>query len=373
MRVCVIVGGHHFQKMGGAELQASLVARLLADRGDEVWSLAIGGRPTTDELVFVPVEHGVQLIEARRSPDDSSPSGIRNPVPLIQTLRPDVCYMRYFDGLRRVVPGCARHGIPLIAHITSEDECAWMPPWPSWRHYLPWNLQSHTANLLALSHQVPLIACQTSIQKAMLEQVSGRLKNRTIVLPNLWPRGERSDKEPIVIWVGNMRPVKRPLHFVKLASTLRGSGYRFVMVGRDDSGGRYRQRIASEGSAEMWGELPSHEASMAIARARVLVCTSKYEGFPGVFLQSFASRTAVASLGVDPDGILSRLDIGVVADNLPTLAARVRRLLDDDVARDAMLDRAEAYYEATHTLTAATGAYYDAFDRAVNPCRRAQQ
>jgi glycosyltransferase involved in cell wall biosynthesis len=67
------------------------------------------------------------------------------------------------------------------------------------------------------------------------------------------------------------------------------------------------------------------------ARARVLVTTSEVEGFPNVLIEAWKTATPVASLRIDPDGLIRQHGAGFVADDDEDALARgVERLLVDD-------------------------------------------
>ena len=65
--------------------------------------------------------------------------------------------------------------------------------------------------------------------------------------------------------------------------------------------------------------------------ARVYVLSSEAEGFPNVLVEAWKNCTPVASLRVDPDGLIRQHDAGFVADDDPEALTRgVTALLEDD-------------------------------------------
>jgi glycosyltransferase involved in cell wall biosynthesis len=78
------------------------------------------------------------------------------------------------------------------------------------------------------------------------------------------------------------------------------------------------------------------------------VNTSDYEGFSNAFIQAWMRRVPVATLTVDPDGLLSRGGLGVVGGTEEGLREAVAGLLDDDAKRVHMGARCRAYAVATH-------------------------
>jgi glycosyltransferase involved in cell wall biosynthesis len=82
-----------------------------------------------------------------------------------------------------------------------------------------------------------------------------------------------------------------------------------------------------------------------------LLSTSAYEGFSNTFLEAFAAGTpVVARRAVDPDSIIGRNDLGLVADDAPGLSDAVIRLGamgDDEYSR--LTERCREYVVTNHS------------------------
>jgi len=60
--------------------------------------------------------------------------------------------------------------------------------------------------------------------------------------------------------------------------------------------------------------VPYHEWPRFLQKAKLLVNTSRFEGYPYTFSLAMASSVPVASLHVNPDQILTKKDAGLCAD-----------------------------------------------------------
>ena len=150
-----------------------------------------------------------------------------------------------------------------------------------------------------------LVAAQTVKQIRLLRNHYG-LRSVPVNMVVEFPKENSNAKRDIdVLWVNNLRQVKRPELFLQLAAML--SGYRFVMIGGPCPGqDNYYQQILHKagalGNLEFLGALPYGKINQYFARAEVFVNTSEIEGFPNSFLQAWVRGVPVVSF-FDPASI----------------------------------------------------------------------
>jgi glycosyltransferase involved in cell wall biosynthesis len=159
-----------------------------------------------------------------------------------------------------------------------------------------------------------------------------------------------------VVWVANLKPLKRPDLFVDLAERLGGiARAEFIMIGRPGPG-RYQRRLESrlrqtQGLAFL-GERSIGEVNAVLAEAHVFVNTSEWEGFPNTFVQAWLREVPVVSLQVDPDDVLQREGIGFRSGSFDRLVQDTKNLIENADLRRQMGRRAQAYARKNHSLAA---------------------
>jgi glycosyltransferase involved in cell wall biosynthesis len=174
-----------------------------------------------------------------------------------------------------------------------------------------------------------LVAAQTEHQRELLARNYG-IHSETVNIAGEFPTGPRAqDKDVDVLWVGNMRAVKRPDIALELARRLPRR--RFAFVGGGVPGGEeYFERIAGAARAlpnvTFAGSVSYQVANSWFDRARLHVNTSDQEGFPNTFLQAWIRRVPVVSF-CDPDGLIERRGLGRRCRNIDEMEAALEQLL----------------------------------------------
>src|SRR5262249_44954868 len=115
------------------------------------------------------------------------------------------------------------------------------------------------------------------------------------------PPHARHDRGGHVLWVARLGESKRPLLAVEVARRL--AGHRVVMVGGSEGGrsGEALYRAVREAASkvpnlEFKGFVPYAEIDRYFDGARLLLNTSKFEGFPNTFLQAWSRGIPTVSL-----------------------------------------------------------------------------
>ena len=162
-------------------------------------------------------------------------------------------------------------------------------------------------------------------------------------------------KDIDVLWVGNLRPLKRPELVLELARQL--PGVKFTLAGGPMPGGQtyYDDMIAAAArlaNVTMLGPVRYRDSGGLFDRARLLLNTSTIEGFPNTFLQAWVRGLPVVTF-FDPDGLVQRLPLGRVARSLDDMREGIRGLLEDDLERDAIGRRAREYVGREFTSSVA--------------------
>ena len=159
--------------------------------------------------------------------------------------------------------------------------------------------------------------------------------------------------ERAVLWLGGIKDVKRPELFAVLARDLVKDGVQCRMAGRlfgRRQSAWLEAARRSETNLSYLGELTRSEVPRELGRVLALVNTSRVEGFPNTFVEAWIAGRPVASLGIDPDGVIQTFDLGFVASDIRGLATWIARLADDETLQLEYSERCRAYAHAHHDI-----------------------
>lgn len=358
----VMSGDDSIAMVGGAEVQQRMIAPALAARGYQVSMITLdhGQEEGT-------VAHGVTIYKAYR-PDEGIPV-VRFLFPrmtklwdALKRVDADVYYQRTSSVSTAVTAAfCRRHGrysiyagASDVDFVPGEQEIAYARD----RRIYEWGLK-----------RVDRVFVQNEGQ---LESLRTHYKLDGILVPNCYapPAGERAGRRgDYALWVATVRPAKRPELFIEMAR--RMPEHRFVMIGGADplvrGGEEYFREVqamaASVPNVEFLGFMPFAQAERWFDRARVVVNTSLYEGFPNTFLQSW-SRGVPTVAFVDTGSRHEGMPVYDTVANLDEMAWKVDRLMREDILWQQLSQRAEAFYRDNHSIEAIAGIYERELSRA---------
>lgn len=197
------------------------------------------------------------------------------------------------------------------------------------------------------------IVVQNEVQQQL---VKDQFANKQIlVIPNIW--GEVGSAEysqvrterNVILWVGNMRKLKRPQWFFDIA--VQFPDEQFVMIGGNVDQSVYDEclMLAQKTKNVLFlGGLPFFEANAWFSKAKMLLCTSEYEGFPNIFLQAWSNSIPVLST-VDPNNVITEQNLGIICNNIFEFQNSLRLLLQPEkyVEKQFAVSR---YFSNAHSL-----------------------
>jgi glycosyltransferase involved in cell wall biosynthesis len=198
------------------------------------------------------------------------------------------------------------------------------------------------------------IIVQTNRQQEMLRSNFGR-KAEVIAMacpgpgPSWTPPtiDERQPKR--VLWVGRVAPVKQLewlLDIAELAPDLV-----FEVAGpldKSDYVQKLQKRAEQLSNVILRGAVQRSDMPLCYTSAAVMCCTSSYEGFPNTFLEAWSHGTPVIST-VDPDNVISKLQLGEIGHTPNELLASIRLLLEAPKRWKIISKNARCYYLQNHT------------------------
>jgi glycosyltransferase involved in cell wall biosynthesis len=270
-----------------------------------------------------------------------------------RSMRPDVvCCFGNNPTSAEVIADCYRDGIKTVLCIASDDDLSadyrpkdrrlndyGTPRWMAW-------YAINTADYIMV---------QTERQRLLLERNfnrTGTLIHNPVPIPGdarqSWPL--RAARE-FVLWIGRSDTFhKRPQLVLGLARAC--PHIQFMMIVNRTNRGVFeslqRDRPANVTIVE---RVPHHEMAAYYRRARVMISTSAYEGFPNTFLQAAVAGVPVVSLNVDPEDILAGKGCGICAGgDFDRFVQAVGALWSDNVRSDCYAETFLNYVVDNHSL-----------------------
>jgi len=326
MNICIVAKYYYAERIGGAEVQAWLLACELAARGHHVSYVceSLSERGGTQDRI-----EGVEIhwLKYRAYFNILNlPSYAR----AVRRIQPTVVIHRYTSGYEWALGRyCMRQGAKFVwictdnaspvrdRFVAMQREMLRRYPRPTYKRVLlllhAWiKDRSRERGMRYVTH--PCV--QNSIQRRLFMENFG-------TPPFHFPSGHRIPKSvptkqnpAIVLWVGAFSKIKRPelfLDFVKYCADL---DVEFVMISKPIPKNFHTpfkpfEDYATNTPRFRWLiDVPLDETLEWFDRAGVLVCTSESEGFPNTFVQAWSRGVPVVSFGVNPNDILANPDLG---------------------------------------------------------------
>lgn len=285
----------------------------------------------------------------------------------LHQIAPDVIYARLPNDFLWLIRLYARQsGARFIYAIASDIHCN---PWTAydykrWFHAPLFSVGLHGAEAIAVQHQQQVPLLPRPLQK------------RSVHVPNL-VRSFKSEPRSFdearydAAWVGVIRSEKRIGCFLDLVSAL--PHLHFALIGGFDihhereARAALEERIRSLPNLSFLGPQRTEDVQLLLARSKVLVSTSWVEGFPNAMLEAWSSGVPVASLSVDPGGVIVGEGIGRVSGSMSVLIHDVAELASNrDLNRQLGL-RGLSYVRRIHSWEAV----YSSLIHALSPSEAA--
>lgn len=294
---------------GGQELQMTLLARALAERGLRVahivWPLRAPPIPRggpEPALVERPAYAGNRarigkLLEARylwRSMRDADAAAY-----VFRGAGPQLMIGAAF---------CRRHRRRLVFSSANDLEFDLERPDRS---------RSHLKMYRAALRRADLIVVQTERQAGLAHAAGLR---DPVPIPSFVEPAAPSSRDPeAFLWIGRLVAYKQPLEYLRLVASVPEAHFRMVSFEMPETeadvsvASEFERRAAALENLELLAQLPRVRALEQIERAVAVVSTSRAEGMPNTFLEAWTRGVPVLTLSFDPDGLIETERLGIAA------------------------------------------------------------
>jgi glycosyltransferase involved in cell wall biosynthesis len=343
--------------IGGEQVQHTLLARALSQRGHDV-SMVVYDYGQADGQVW----DGITTWKAYRA--DAGLPGLRFIWPrwtgvwaALKRADADLYYVSCAGmHLGLVAMFCRRYGRKVVFKIAHDSDCdpnQLLIKYARDKKLYAWGLR-HAHGILAQSEQQ---------QRAMLANygLASTVTEMIVDTP-----GKPCQRSVDILWVNNLRQFKRPDLLVEVAR--RMPQYQFAMIGGEQPGSaalfqEIQQQAASVPNLRFLGRVPYHDMDQHYAGARVFLNTSDSEGFPNSYLQAWIRGTPVVAF-FDPDGVIAKEGLGRVPASLEQMQVQLQILLEDDHAWLETSLRCKAYMQRMYNDDRILAPYLAMFNHA---------
>jgi len=350
LSICIVshnaygaISGGRSGFIGGIEWQTSLTAKWFARRGHAVSFLTWdeGGPP---EETF----EGVRVIKICRQ--EAGLKGLRFFHPkwtsLARAMRRAGADLYYQNGgecaTGQVALWCGRNQKPFVFSLASDADCDPALPELHWQEKFLFRMGLRRASQ---------VVAQTVTQSNRLREV---FAVDSVVIPMPCPEPPAGPLQPPlqaprrVLWVGRICQVKRPDRLLDLAALCPELAFDLVGPFMDgDSSSAVRARAGAVPNLALHGGMPRERIHGFYDRASLLCCTSEYEGFPNTFLEAWSHGLPVIST-FDPDGVIAKHNLGMVAEDIRDMQTAIRSLLASPARYQEISQNARRYFVENH-------------------------
>ena len=351
IRVCVVMPGHWSAFMGGAQYQTQrIVEALVKDGRFKVHYLARSFAPDYQPDTYD--VHTIHTLFGKRKGYLflDAPSLLRT----LKAIKPDVIYQRVGSSYTGVAAWYAVHNhCRMVWHTASELD---VTPYRvnGAGVFRPWQWADKKILEYGVRYS-PYVVTQTQDQQARLIQHYQR--QAAAVIPNFHPLPKSAPRKPErvrVVWLANLKRLKRPEIFIDLARDLCArTDAQFTMVGAFQGSTKWRerirQRIEETPNLEYLGYMPQDEVNELLAGSHILVNTSTSEGFSNTFIQAWMREMPVISLAVNPDGVFDDERLGLHTGSYAQLVHCTQSLIENGERRRLMGSQSAEYARCKHS------------------------
>jgi glycosyltransferase involved in cell wall biosynthesis len=330
MRIVFILRNHIKNRIGGSEYQAFLLQKYLKENfNHEVYYIHEDTNYKDEEYLIK--DHG------------SSKYSVLNYFSLkkiLKKIKPDIIYQRC-KNIYSIYSGTLskRMNAKFVYHFANDNDFS----------YKKNNLSSYL-KYRSLKKSNAIIA-QTRSQLNRMDEYKGRkyqLYNSIEI--NEEPMVE---KENSVIWIGNIKPIKCLEKLFPIAKSLINTRVKFYVIGRMNESEYSKtnfEMIKRSPNIEYLGHKKIHEVNSILQKSKFLINTSRSEGFPNTFLQSWNNYVPCISLKIDPDDIIRNNGLGIVSEDRNVIKDYILRLTEDDQQYVNISKKAKEYVNNNHNI-----------------------
>ncbi len=375
-KICFVMPFHISQRGGGAEVQAWLYAKELAQRNYDVYYVA---KSQLKKFSPINIIDNVKIYWIKDSVHFEWLNSIKY-YKVLNKIKPDIIVQRmtsFVTGLlglytsrnkNKFIWICTGDPIPQKWYfikrqklLTKNSKKCFIIKWIFMLNALVTDLARNYG-----MKKVSVAFTQNEKQNYELKK-SYRINSEKI-LPcteltesNIENQGTINEK--IILWVSNLSLNKQPELFIELAKLFDGIDFKFVMIGSRNEKLFTENLFANVPKNLMWlGKLSYKDTLYWFDKAYVFVNTSGYEGFPNTFAQAWIRGIPVITLGIDPDALIRTHNLGFVTHSLNEMKEKILELSINKTVYNEFNTRIKKYAVENMTVEKAVNHFISVID-----------
>jgi len=339
--------------IGGAEIQAYLLAKYLSQKNHKISYLVLKGEKG---LAREKVD-GFELIYLA-SQKEKIFKAIANFRKVCRQEKPDLFFIRDFRYLFIFSLACRFLKIPLVYNTTHINNCLPYPKKIRFSLNIPATLIStkaaliHFLNFKTLKnvHVITINRLHAQILKEKYKVPATPIYNS---MEDNYQRFKVAQKENLIAWVANLKSRKRPEIFLQLAQELKETNFKFLMIGYLQNSIDFYKKLIKETqnynpNFEYLGGQTVEKVDEILAKAKIFVNTCLPEGFGNNFIQAWLNECPTITLDFDPDDIIKNNKIGFHSTTYEQLAKDIKFLINNEDIRAEMGKHAREFALKNH-------------------------
>lgn len=333
---------------GGAEVDLYLLATELAK--DPVFAVS-----------FVVGDYGQEPVEIRENVTVIKSLDVTKNLFLhsskiwhaLRQARPDICMTESCSLTTTLIAYfCRHHGCRFVYRTASSSECdgTYFQQNPGRARMVRWAFR-----------QADLLLTQNETDAQLLQKNLGLAS--TIIRNGMRLPMLTDAPRDTILWAGRSDPVKRPALFLELARQCPQEHFTMIcqQAAGDDDYPQWEEQVRQHPNVQFLPRVPYSQIDRYFARAKVLVNTSVYEGFPNTFVGACSCGTPILSLAVNPDQFLTHHQCGLCAHGDISQAVMMLGQLLNQATFITYSQNARRYAESFHDIARITAFYKTAF------------
>lgn len=350
-KIVVLYPAHYEQSMGGAEMQIKYFIQACHQVGHEVHYIYEDKGKEIKNIEGV-ILHPIKKIQKikfcgkswflyRKSIDEN-----------LKKIKPDVIYTRLASSWIYFASQYALKNNIKHIHALASDYDVFKSVFKS---FYPFFTPIENYYINKGLKQVISVITQNKYQQQQLLNRFGKCGIRVNQMTESIDASHiiKNDRVLTIVWIANLKQIKQPELFVKLAKELApySDMVRMIMCGRfAPIYDTLLSEIDNIEYLEYQGELKQEAVFDLLEESDILVNTSVVEGFSNTFVQAWMRKNIVFSLNSNPDDILTTFDVGYLLPSVDLMKDKIVEFLENREQLRNMQNEAYSYVMQNHSI-----------------------